>query len=152
MTIFSDWALWSKPPQRLMARSSAAPRRGRRGVAEVMGERQRLGQILVEAEGPGERARDLRDLERMGEARAVMVALVLQEDLRLVLEAAEGGRVDDPVAVALEFAARRRWLLGTQPAATPVRIGGIDGAPAPARPEIRRTPERLQRIRRGPRC
>ena len=47
------------------------------------------------------RARDLGDLDRMGEARAVIIALVLDEDLGLVLEAAEGGGMDDAVAVAL---------------------------------------------------
>ena len=46
-------------------------------VAEVVGERQRLGQILVEAERAGERAGDLADLDRVGQAGAVMVALVV---------------------------------------------------------------------------
>jgi hypothetical protein len=45
-------------------------------MAEVVGERQRLGQVLVEAEGAGERAGDLRDLEGMGQAGAVVIALV----------------------------------------------------------------------------
>ena len=71
-----------------------------RRMAEIVGERQRLGQVLVEAERAGERARDLGHLERMGEPRAVMVALVEHEDLGLVLEAAERGRVNDAVAVA----------------------------------------------------
>ena len=43
-----------------------------------------------------------------------MIALVMDEDLGLVGEAAEGGRVDDPVAVALELGARRRRRLGDQ--------------------------------------
>jgi hypothetical protein len=36
-------------------------------VTEVMGERQRLGEILVEAERAGERAGDLGDFERVGQ-------------------------------------------------------------------------------------
>ena len=41
-----------------------------------------------------------------------MVALVIDEHLGLVGEAAEGGRMDDPVAVALELGPRRRRRLG----------------------------------------
>ena len=70
-------------------------------VAEVVAERQALGQVLVQPQGPRDRAPDLRDLQRVGEARAVVVALVVDEDLRLVLEPPEGRAVDDPVAVAL---------------------------------------------------
>ncbi len=43
-----------------------------------------------------------------------MIALVIDEDLGLVGEAAECGRVDDAVAVALELGAGRRRRLGDQ--------------------------------------
>ena len=79
-------------------------------VAEVVRQRQRLGQVLVEPQRAGQRAGDLRHLDRVGQPRAVVVALVVDEDLRLVLQAAEGGGMDDAVAVALERAARRRRL------------------------------------------
>jgi hypothetical protein len=36
-----------------------------------------------------------------------MLPLVVEEDLGLVLQAPEGGGMDDPVAIALEFRARR---------------------------------------------
>jgi hypothetical protein len=39
-----------------------------------------------------------------------MVALVINENLRLMLKAAERGRVDDAVAVALKRGPR--WMLG----------------------------------------
>ena len=71
------------------------------------------------AERAGQRAGDLRDLDRVGEAGAEMVALVVDEHLRLVGEAAEGGRMDDAVAVALEA----------------VRVG--DGGSATRRPRER---------------
>ena len=45
-----------------------------------------------------------------------MVALVMDEHLGLVREAAEGGRMDDAVAVALELRARRRRRLGDEAA------------------------------------
>src|SRR5271167_2288485 len=69
-------------------------------MTEVVGKRQRLGEVLVEVKRAGERAGDLRNLERVGEPRAVMVAFIEHEYLGLVLEAAKGTRVDDAVAVA----------------------------------------------------
>ena len=77
-----------------------------RRVAEVVGEAECLGQVLVEAEGAGDGAADLRDLEAVGQADPEMVAVGGDEDLGLVAQAAEGDRVDDPVAVALENVAR----------------------------------------------
>ena len=67
----------------------------------------RLGQVLVETERPGHRASDPARLQRVGQAGAVVIALGGDEDLCLVLQPAEGLRVDDPVAVALERRAHR---------------------------------------------
>ncbi len=112
------WLLWSKPPcaghagvERVLA--GVAERR----VAEIVAERDRLGEVVVEAQSPRERAGDLRDFDRVGEAGAEMVALVVDEHLGLVGEAAKGGRMDDAVAVALEFGAGRRRRLGEKAAA-----------------------------------
>ena len=88
-----------------------------RRMAEIVRERRRLGQVLVEPERARQRARDLRDLQRMGEPGAVMVALVKDEDLRLVAEAPEGGGMDDAVAIAAEIVARGARRLGIKPAA-----------------------------------
>ena len=96
-----------------------------RRMAEIVGQRQRLGEIFVEAERARQRARHLRHFERMGEPGAVMVALVEHENLGLVLEAAEGGRMDDAVAVAAEGAAALADRLGVQPAAALPRIARI---------------------------
>ncbi len=71
-------------------------------VAQVMGEGHRLGEVLVQPERPGDGAGDLGHLEAVGQARPVVVALVVDEDLGLVLQAAEGRRVDDAVPVALK--------------------------------------------------
>ena len=73
-----------------------------RRMAEVVGERQRFREILVEAERAGQGAGDLGHFQRVGQPGAVMVALVEHEDLRLVLEPAERGRMDDPVGIAPE--------------------------------------------------
>ena len=72
-----------------------------RRMAEIVRERQRLGQILVELQRAGDRAGDLRHLDAVGQPGAEEVALVVDEHLGLVLQLAEGGAVDDPVAVAL---------------------------------------------------
>ena len=125
------WALWSKPAEprhALVERVLAGMAEGR--MAEVVREGQRLGQILVEPEGAGERPGDLADLDGMGQPGAEMVALVIDEDLRLVLEPAEGGGMDDPVPVALELAAGRRDGLGIEPAAALPRVAGIGGSPS----------------------
>ena len=71
-------------------------------VPEVVAEGDGLGQVLVEAEGLGDRPGDLGDLEAVGQPRPVVVPKGREEDLGLVFEAAEGLGVDDPVAVALE--------------------------------------------------
>ena len=99
-----------------------------RRMTEVVGQRQRLGEVLVEAERAGQRARDLRDFERVGQPRAVMIALVEHEHLGLVLEAAEGGRMDDAVAVAAKRAAAFAGRLRMKPAAALARIAGIGRA------------------------
>ena len=92
------------PGQRRVERRLAGM--AERAVAEVVGQRDGLGQILVDAQGAGQRAGDLRHLEAVREPGAEMVALEVGEHLRLVLEAAEGGAVHDAVAVALETAAQ----------------------------------------------
>ena len=86
-------------------------------MAEVVRERQRLGQVLIEPQLPGQSARNLRDLERVGQPSAIMVALVKNKNLGLVLETAKRGGVDDAVAIAPKCAAACAWRLGIEPAA-----------------------------------
>ena len=83
-----------------------------RRVPEVVPERDRLGQVLVQLQRAGHRARDPDHLQRVRQARAVVVALRRDEHLRLVLEPAERLGVDDAVAIALERRAQRALLLG----------------------------------------
>ena len=82
--------------QRLLAEMSE------RRVTQIVTERDRFGEILVQAECPRRGARDLRHLERVSEPHAVVVSLGHQEHLRLVLQPPERFRVHDPVAVPLE--------------------------------------------------
>ncbi len=60
-------------------------------MAEIVGERQRLGQILIEAERTRQRAGDLDNFQGMGEPGSIMVALMEDEDLGLMFQPAEGG-------------------------------------------------------------
>ena len=99
-----------------------------RGMAEVMGQRQRLGEVLVEPELPGQRAGDLRHFQRVGQPGAVMIAFVEHEYLGFVLQAAKSGGMDHAVAIAPEWAAALARRLGKQPAAAAVGVAGIDRA------------------------
>ncbi len=82
-----------------------------RRVAEVVAERCRLGQILVEAQRASHAAGDAAYLERVCQPRAEMIALRSDEDLCLLLEAAKGLAVDDAVPVALERRSQRTVLV-----------------------------------------
>ena len=81
------------------------------GVPEVVPHRDRLDQVLVQLERPRHGARERRHLEGVGEPGAVVVARRRDEDLGLVLQPAEGGGVEDAVAVALEGGPQRVGLL-----------------------------------------
>ena len=99
-----------------------------RRMAEIMGERQGFGEVLVQPELARQRAGDLRHLQRMGQPGAVMVALVEHEHLGLVLQAAERGGMDHPVAIPAERAAGPARRLGDQPAAAAIGVAGIGRA------------------------
>jgi hypothetical protein len=60
-----------------------------RRVAEIVTERDRLGQFLVQPQHLGDTPGDLRHLERVREPRAVVVSLGREEYLGLVLQPAE---------------------------------------------------------------
>ncbi len=94
-----------------------------RAVAAVVAERDRLGERDVQPQRPGDGACDLRHLERMGQPGALMV-LGEDEDLGLAGQAAEGGGVEDAVAVALEAGAPLVGLLGARAFAGARGAGG----------------------------
>ena len=95
-----------------------------RSVPKIVRERDRLRQVLVQPQRTRNRARGLRDFNRVGQARAEVVAAPVQEDLRFVLKATEGRAVNHPVAVALEARAVRVLVFG---AATPLRFTRFHG-------------------------
>jgi hypothetical protein len=73
-----------------------------RRVSEVVAQRDRLGEVLVQAERTGGGPGDLAHLERVGEPDAVVITFGGEEHLRLVLQATERLRMHDAVAVSLE--------------------------------------------------
>jgi len=74
----------------------------KRGMPQIVRQRNGLDQVLVEAQGPGDRARDLRNLQGMGQPRAKQIAFMVDEDLGLVDQAPKGTGVDDAIAIALK--------------------------------------------------
>ena len=86
-----------------------------RRMAEIVAEPDRLDEILVERQRARDGRETLRDLERVRQPRAVVVAGRRHEHLRLVLQAAKRLGVDDPVAIALKRRAQTaiglRWRM-----------------------------------------
>ena len=62
-----------------------------RGVPKIVGKRHRFGEILVKAEGARDRASDLRHFEAVRQPGSVVIALVINKDLRLVGQPAKRG-------------------------------------------------------------
>ena len=96
-------------------------------VAQVVRQRDGLHQVFVQVQRARRRSRQLRHLQRMREPRAEQVALVVDEDLRLVDQAPERRGVDDTVAVALVLVARRRRRFGDAAPARAARVAGPGG-------------------------
>ena len=96
-------------------------------VAQVMGQADGLGQRFVEPQRARNRAGDLRHLHGMRQPRAIEIAFVIDEHLRLVDQPAKGIGMHDAVAVALVFGAVLRRRFGIATAAGLMVQGGIRG-------------------------
>jgi hypothetical protein len=127
-------------PEALLAVAERPAEEGRQGllaevperrVPEVVPQGDRLGEVLVQAQGPGDGPGHLGDLQGVGEADAVVVPLGGDEHLGLVLQPAERLGMDDPVPVSLEGGSQIvRWLLAL-PALGFTAEGGPVGQRAP---------------------
>jgi hypothetical protein len=82
-----------------------------RRVAEVVGQGDRFGQVLVEPQGPRDRPGDLGNFQRMGQPGPEVVLDRRDKDLGLMFQAAESFAVEDLVPVALEGGAEVVFLL-----------------------------------------
>ena len=114
-------------------------------VAAVVAERDGVGQGDVDADAAGDRGGDLGDLEGVRQPGPLVVGRV-HDDLGLAGQPAEGRRVHDPVAVALEAGPLRVGRLGHARGARPRRPASPPAAAARARAASRSSPVR----RRGP--
>lgn len=74
-------------------------------VADIVGEGDGGGEVLVDAEGAGEGAGHGGHFDGVGEAGPVVILGAVNEDLGFVFEAAEAFAVDDAVAVPLKIGA-----------------------------------------------
>ena len=88
----------------------------KRGVAKIMGQCEGLCEILVQPKSPGDGAGHLGNLNRVCQPCAVVIALMIEELLWLVIQAAEGCGMDDPVPVALKRSAPVGLVFRYQPA------------------------------------
>ncbi len=153
--IRSECSLWRNlRPKRCEQRvERVLARVPERRMSGVVAEADRLDEVFVEPQRARDDARDRRGLERVRDARAVVVARRVDEDLRLALEAAERLRVDDPVAVALEGRPDRRFLLRLA-AARASRTSGPRAAracaPRPRARALRTSRPRCGRSRSSP--
>ena len=94
-------------------------------MADVVDERERFGEIGVEAESGGDGAGDLRDFEGVSEAVAKMVGEASSENLRFGFEPAEGSRMDHAIAVARVGIAIRMWWFRIAAAARVAHVHGV---------------------------
>src|SRR5207237_4556543 len=81
------------------------PSMAERRMANIMRQRQSLDQVGIKAQHGSNGARDLSNFDGMRQAVAKMIRKAAGEDLRLILQAAKGARVDNAVTIALEIAA-----------------------------------------------
>ena len=77
-----------------------------RWVADVMRQRQRFGQILIQSQRPGDNPRNLRHFQTVSQPDPVVISVRRDEHLGLVTETAEGDRMNDPIPVTLVLAPR----------------------------------------------
>ena len=72
-----------------------------RGMSYVMTKSKRLDEVLIQAQGGGDRAGNLRHLDRVGQPVTEMIGKWSSKNLRFVFESAERSRVNDAVSIPL---------------------------------------------------
>jgi iron-sulfur cluster assembly accessory protein len=109
------------------------PRMAEGRVAKIMRQRDGLGQIFVQAQGPSQRAGDLRHLQAVCQAGPIVVALVIDEHLGLVGEPAKRRAMNNPVAIPLKRRANDAIRLVGEPSPAFSGKAGIGGGRAGSR-------------------
>jgi hypothetical protein len=108
----------SKLPHETIQLIFSGVREGR--VADVMSERKRFCQILIQTERGSDSTRDLGHFDGVGQAVAKVIREALREDLGLVLQAPESAGMHDAVAVSLKIVSVGMGKFGVAAAACPL--------------------------------
>src|SRR6266849_1336297 len=101
-----------------------------RRMSQIVREANRLGQLFVEAQGARYGTRNLRHLERMRQPGPVQIAFVIDENLGLVDQPAESGRMHDAIAIPLIFRTVSRFRFRVAAPARMLVESGIGGESA----------------------
>lgn len=99
-----------------------------RRMPQIVGQSQRFRQIFVKPQCTRDGTGDLGHFQAVCQPGPVMVPLVIDEHLCLMLEAAKGGGMDDPVPVPLIDGPVGAFLLILKASPAPGRIAGIGSA------------------------
>lgn len=83
----------------------------KRGMAQIVCQTQRFGQIFIQTQRASEHPPDLRHFQTVRETRPVVIAFGRDKDLSLRFEPAKTHRMDDAVAVTLKIGARPSGLV-----------------------------------------
>ena len=96
-------------------------------VAQVVRQRDGFDQVFIELQLARHRTRQLRHFQRMRQPRAEQVAFMVDEDLRLVDQPAEGGAMHDAFTVDAVGLLDRQARLVDAPPARAARVAGPGG-------------------------
>lgn len=108
----------------------AFPRMAKGGVADIMGETQGLGQILIQPQRAGNGAANLGHFYAVGEPDPEMISIGCDKNLRLVPQSAKGNGMNNAVPVALKIASGTAHLsigFAMLPPTTMICATGIAG-------------------------
>jgi hypothetical protein len=81
-------------------------------MANIVTQADCFDEVFVEPQRATDGAGDLRHFERVGQSSPIVIAEWRNEYLCFVFEPAKGFGVEDPIAIALEARAHRRFGLG----------------------------------------
>jgi hypothetical protein len=101
------------------------------GVTNIMRQAKRLGQIFIEPQCARDCAAYLGNLQTVGQADAIMIAIGGNEDLRFVPQSPESDGMDDAITITLKdiaWAAQNQIRFGVMPASAGVGTTGIRSA------------------------
>ena len=97
------------------------------GMANVMDQREGFDEVAIQSELRGDRPRDLRHFDRVGQAIAKMIGVTPRENLRLRVQTPKRAGMNDAVAIALKVVSVGMRRLGMTASAGIFYVDGIVG-------------------------